>query len=104
MVRKLYTENEIVLCTYIARFGRDSFSEEKIILLEDRSINSVRMKVSNIAAMLSEEGYKYSPEVSCLSGVPPGEKGRRTNWNIVEKLLSLEEHELKERCNKIFEL
>ena len=80
MARKLYTTDEIVLCTHIARFGRGLFTEQKITDLENRSISSVKMKVQNIAAMLKEEGYKYNGDVSCLSGVTTGEQGRRTNW------------------------
>ena len=59
------------------------------------------MKVQNIAAMLREEGYEYSSEVSCLSGVPTGEKGRRTNWNIVANLTDIERGPLSERCKTI---
>jgi hypothetical protein len=101
MARKLFTENEIILCTYIARFGRGYFNEKRICRLEIRSESSVKMKVQNIASMLDEEDYPYSSEVSCLSGVTTGEQGRRTNWNIVKGLVESEQHELKEQCKSI---
>ena len=103
MARKLFTENEIVLCTYIARFGRGFFNEKRMSRLENRSESSIKMKVQNIAAMLKEEGYEHSPEVSCLSGVTTGEQGRRTNWDIVRTLVSLDKQELKEQCKNIFQ-
>jgi hypothetical protein len=59
------------------------------------------MKVQNIAAMLKEEGYKHSDEVSCLSGVPAGEQGRRTNWDIVETLANTDKDVLLKRCKTI---
>ena len=101
MARKLFTENEIILCTYIARFGRGYFNEKRICRIESRSESSVKMKVQNIASMLEEEDHPYSSEVSCLSGVTTGEKGRRTNWSIVKDLVELEKHELKEQCKNI---
>ena len=97
-----YTEAEITLCTYIARFGRRFIDEQQIrTLFGSRSVSSIRMKVSNIAHMLNEERFAYSPEVSPLSGKPPGEQGRRTNWEMVRTLVELTEPELKMRVTKI---
>ena len=104
MAKKLFTENEIILCTYIAKFGRGLFNEKRISRIEKRSEDSVKLKVQNIAAMLDEEGYKYSPEVSPLSGVTTGEKGRRTNWDTVKTVAGLNKEELKSRCKEIFQL
>jgi hypothetical protein len=81
-MRNPYTENEIIVCAYIARFGRNDFNEEDIVNLENRSLSSIRMKVQNIAAMLEEEGIKHSEEVSKLTGLPAGQKGRRTNSDL----------------------
>jgi hypothetical protein len=88
---ELYTEPEIILCTYIARFGRDTFDECDIHRWCLRSLGSIGTKVQNIAAMLSEEGYDYHPSVKPLSGLPRGQQGRRTNWDIVSKLVNLPE-------------
>ena len=79
MKRSRYSEDEIILCTYIARFGRDLIDEELIRSLFDRRpVGSVKMKVQNIARMLSEEGYRYSQEVSPWGG------GHRTDWQTVQ--------------------
>jgi hypothetical protein len=98
MSKKLFTEAEIILCTYIARFGRTLFNENRIASLEKRSIDSVKMKVANIAAVLKENGHAVAGEVSPLSGVTTGESGRSTNWELVEPLVFLEKQELKTRC------
>ena len=74
-----YSEPEIILCTYIARFGRDTFDECDIHKWCSRSLGSIKLKVRNIAAMLNEEGYDYDPSVKPLHGLPHGERGRRTN-------------------------
>lgn len=100
-MRKLFTEDEIVLCTYIARFGRGFFNEKRISRLENRSESSVKMKVQNIAAMLKEEGFQHSPDVSPLSGVTTGGDGRRTNWGIVESVAEVSKDGLKQRCRQI---
>ncbi|NOY48479.1 MAG: hypothetical protein GXO84_09880 [Chlorobi bacterium] len=101
MVRKLYTNEEIILCTYIARFGRGRFNEKKITRLHNRSEDSIKMKVQNIASMLAEEGFEYSNDVSKLTGVTTGENGRRTNWEQVSKLAVLSKEELKESCKEV---
>lgn len=103
-MKKLFTKQEIVLCTYIAKFGRGYFKEKKITCLENRSEDSVKMKVQNIAAMLKERGVPHSPDVSALSGVTTGEKGRRTNWDIVEPITETSKEEHKQMCKKIFDL
>ena len=72
--RNLFTENEIVLCTYIARFGRDKYDESNIHKYSSRSLDSIKMKVMNIASMLDEEGFPFSSSVAHLSGRPYGKK------------------------------
>ncbi|BBP44195.1 hypothetical protein [Thiosulfativibrio zosterae] len=101
-MRKLFTKEEIVLCTYIAKFGRGYFNEKQITLLENRSEASVKMKVKNIAAMLDEEGLPHSPDVSTLSGVPTGKEGRRTNWDIVGPIAKISKEEHNQICREIF--
>ena len=56
------------------------------------------MKVQNIAAMLDEEGFEYSNEVSILSGLPRGQSGRRTNWNIVKQYVTMPNSNHKNIC------
>ena len=98
MPRRLDTEGEIILCTFIARFGREKFNESDIASLEGRSVDSIRMKVQNIASMLSEEGYSHSQKVSALTGLPEGETGRRTNWSTVSRLVDLDQADLAAKC------
>ena len=101
MKGKSYTEEEIILCTYIALYGRRDFKEEDIVPIERRSLSSIKMKVQNICAMLKEEGKSFSKECSPLSGKPRGEKGRRTNWEWVEKYEKMSKADLLSRCKKI---
>ena len=103
-MRKLFTEQEIILCAYIAKFGRGYFNEKVVTRLENRSEASVKMKVQNIAAMLKEEGFQHSPDVSALSGVTTGEEGRRTNWDIVEQIAAISKEEHKQMCKEVFGL
>ncbi len=101
MPRNLYTEDEIILCTYLARYGRDEFSEIEIHEKYNRSLNSIKMKVQNIAAMLDEEEITRYSDVRGLSGVTTGESGRRTNWEWVRRLIPLSKKELFLRCESI---
>ena len=84
-----YTKEEIVLCTYNARFGYQEIDFEEIGKLQERSIASIKMKIQNIAWMLNEKGYDHHSSVPRLSGMPAGKKGRLTNWDIVELLIGL---------------
>ncbi len=104
MKRNLFTKDEITLCTYIARFGKREFDENDIQKLKERSISSIKMKVQNIASMLDEEGFETDDNVSKLTGKPPGEKGRKTNWDIVSKLAGLKKQDLLSLCQKIIEI
>ena len=101
MKKNFYTKDEIILCTYIARFGRAKFSEDDIHHLKERSVSSIKMKIQNIAAMLHENGYETDSNISKLTGKPSGEKGRMTNWDIVKTLVETKENELLELCEKI---
>lgn len=102
-VKNLYSENEIILCTYIARFGRNDFSEKDIVKIKNRSLDSIRMKVQNIAAMLNEAGVETSDQISKLTGLPAGQTGRKTNWSQVKQCLNLSHEEHKSKCINILE-
>lgn len=104
MKRNLFTKDEITLCTYIARFGKNEFDENDIHKLKSRSVSSIKMKVQNIASMLDEEGFKTNDNISKLTGKPPGQKGRRTNWDIVNNLTDLNKHEFLSMCQRIIEI
>lgn len=101
MPRNLYIEDEITLCTYLARFGHREYSEIDIHEKYGRSIDSIKMKVQNIASMLDEEEITRYSDVKGLSGVTTGESGRRTNWEWVKRLISLSKEELFSKCESI---
>jgi hypothetical protein len=101
MAKNYYTESEIVMCAYIALHGRALLNEKKIASLGKRSEDSIKMKVQNIAAMLDEKGIQRNPDVPALSGKPPGESGRETDWEIVGELVTLTKKELLAKCTAI---
>jgi hypothetical protein len=98
---KNYTEDEIIVCTYIARFGRDEFIENEVEIIQRRSLSSIKMKIQNIAAMIDEAGAETSDQVSKLSGLPTGQKGRKTNWDIVKQYVYMPKYEHRERCLQV---
>lgn len=102
MVRTPFTRDEIVLCAYAARFdGTDFGAVEAIHSIGSRSRDSIQLKVLNIAAMLDEEGVPRESAVNPLSGLPAGQQGRRTNWDIVSELLSLTREQHLAECRAI---
>lgn len=98
---KNYTKDEVVLCTYIARFGRAAFREHRIRQITNRPLESLKMKVQNIAFMLCENNYDYHPSISKLSGSPKGKKDRDTNWDIVKNYTTLEKEDFLEECRHL---
>ena len=82
-----YTQEEVVLCTYAARFdGQDIGGVDMIHRLRGRSSASVTLKIRNIAAMLDEEGIQRHNSVPPLPGRPAGQTGRRLrrDWGIAK--------------------
>ena len=96
-----YTNKDIILCTYIARYGTGLLTEAKVAKYGGRSTDSVKMKVHNIVAMLDEKGIERCPDIAPLSGKPPGQAGRETNWSQVRHLISLEKTDLWAECKNI---
>ncbi len=97
-----YTLNEVILCTYAAMYDQEEFGGiDTIHRLTNRSISSIKMKIQNIAAILDEENIPRNQRVSALSGKPPGEAGRRTNWDIVEPLTTVTRDSYQTLCSRI---
>lgn len=96
-----YTDEEIVLCTYIARYRTGLLTEARVARYGERSVGSVKMKVQNIVAMLDEKGIERCPGITPLTGKPTGETGRETNWSQVERLVTLEKNDLWAGCKNI---
>lgn len=99
--RNLYGKDEVTLCTYVALYGdEDTFGGSALNLnrLErycERTEASVRMKVGNISLMLDQNGYFPVAPYGKLGGK------RNTNWDIVYSLITLEQSELGDECNRI---
>ncbi|MFO0880404.1 MAG: HNH endonuclease [Gemmataceae bacterium] len=99
-----FTRDEVVLCAYAARFNGDDFGGvDAIHSLTSRSRDSIQLKILNIAAMLDEEGFPRESAVTPLSGLPVGQQGRRTNWDIVSGLVVLSLAEHLAECRRILE-
>ena len=104
MAGAAFTRDEVVLCAYAARFNGDDFGGvDAIHSLTGRSRDSIQLKVLNIAAMLDEEGVARESTVNPLSGLPPGQQGRRTNWDIVSGLVGLSRAEHLAECRQVLE-
>ncbi len=101
MSRNIYTEDEIILCAYIALYEGALLSEKKISNIGNRSEGSVKMKVQNIAAMLDDKNVSRNPSVSALAGLPSGESGRETDWLVVESLVNIGKKEHWVQCKNI---
>ena len=92
-----YTCTETILCTYVARFGRDQFDEQKISEIHGRSISSVRMKVRNIAALLKHKGHEAWDGVAPLTGTGAGLSPRLTDWSVIREYADMEQAEFRDR-------
>ncbi|WP_233896969.1 hypothetical protein [Tenacibaculum piscium] len=101
MTKNLYIKDEVVLCTYIARYGKKEIDEIDIQKITNRSVASIKMKIQNITSMLDEEGFDTSPNISKLTGKPQGLKGRKTNWDIVSNLTKLTKNDFLVKCENI---
>ncbi len=98
--RRRYTNDEITLCAYIARFGREEFNETDIQPISDRTLESVRRKVENIACMLDKDGFKTSEKVK-KTPVSPTRTNLRSKRGIVQMLAVAKQEEFLEACKEI---
>jgi hypothetical protein len=101
MARSTYTHSEVLLCAYAARFDGNAFGGVNAIRsLSGRSAASIVLKIQNIAAMLDEQGIPRSSDVPALTGLPAGQRGRRTNWDVVSRLVELPQHVHLDLCRQ----
>ena len=99
MPRNRNTPQELTLCTYAALYDASDFGGiPEIFSLGFRSLDSIKMKVQNIAAMFDEEGIERGNSVKGLSGKPHGEIGRRTDWEFVSKYLQISKSDHLAEC------
>lgn len=102
MRKNYYTENEVVLCTYAARYDVSDFGGARAIdSLTGRGLSSINSKIRNIAATLDMKAISRFNSVSPLTGRTTGESARATNWNIIEPLTHLSKQSLMQRCSAI---
>jgi hypothetical protein len=102
--RRKYTEDEIALCMYAALHDRDQIGGiDSIRALEKRSRASIKMKIQNIVAMCDEEGFARSAKESALTGLPQGEKGRRTNWKELVRYSKMPRQDHLQLCKLIID-
>lgn len=100
--RNSFTREEIVLCIYAARFDVDDIGGiESIHSLRFRSRASIRMKVKNIVAMCDEEGISRNIQNRGLTGLPAGEVGRRTDWDLLAEYAEKTRDELLQECQRL---
>lgn len=103
MKRNLFTEEEIVLCTYAAMYDANDFGgTNEICKVRLRKKSSIDMKIRNIATMLDEKGIsRRNTKISQLTGLPSGEKGRTTNWDVVKTLYPMKKDDFLNKCKII---
>jgi predicted HNH restriction endonuclease len=102
MAGSLFTRDEVILCAYAARYNGDDFGGiEAIHSLTFRGQVSIMAKIRNIAAMLDEQGVARENTLPRLRGLPRGQQGRRTNWDIVSELLTLSREQHLAECRSI---
>ena len=88
--RNAFTRGELVLCIYAALYDIDDFGGlNEIHSLHSRSVASIRMKIQNLVAMCDEAGVARHNSEHSLTGLPHGQKGRRTNWDLVSHYSSI---------------
>ena len=97
----IYTNEEVVLCAFIALYDKGLLNTRKITSLTGRSETSIKLKVQNIAAMLDYKGIARNQSVAALTGQVRGEIGRETDWGVVEPLLQIGKDAHWKRCKEI---
>lgn len=94
-----FNEDEIACCTYAAGYGSEDIGGlENIVKITGRELGSIKMKVNNIVSMLDEIGFSRSSPYSPLTGLPTGERGRRTNFEWVKIFITMSQSELLDYC------
>ena len=99
-IRRRYSSKEIVLCTYIARFGRADFDETDINKLTGRTVDSLKRKIRNIAFMLDKDGFATSDEVA-KAPVSATRTNLRSKRGVVQMYAVVKQEEFLATCNEL---
>jgi predicted HNH restriction endonuclease len=102
--RKAFTHDELVLCVYAALYDINDFGGlDQIHRLQSRSVASIRMKIQNIVAMCDEAGVPRHNSENPLTGLPHGQAGRRTNWDMVSHYSGVSREQHLHECKLIIQ-
>jgi len=96
-MRLPFTENELILCTYIALYGKGLLIEKKIAKYGHRPEDAVKRKIKNIAAILHEKGIPRCHNITPSTG----SVNRKTDWPIIKDVLFIEKTHLLHKCKEI---
>ena len=100
--RSPFTREELVLCIYAAIYDiADIGGLDAIHMMKSRSRSSIRMKIQNLVSMCDEQGVPRFSDEHPLTGLPAGETGRRTNWDLVSEYSRVSRSEHLQECNRI---
>lgn len=100
--RRAFTRDELVLCIYAARYGLSEIGGiDAIHSVHSRSRASIRMKIQNIVAMCDENGIRRDSSQNPLTGLPAGETGRRTNWDLLARYAAIPRNQHFGECLSI---
>lgn len=102
--RNAFTREELVLCIYAAFYDIADFGGlDQIHALHSRSVASIRMKIQNLVAMCDEFGVTRHNSEHPLTGLPHGQTGRRTNWDLVSQYSGVSREDHLQECRQIIQ-
>ena len=102
--RNAFTHDELVLCIYAALYDIADFGGlEQIHGIQSRSVASIRMKIQNLVAMCDEAGVTRQNSEHPLTGLPQGQTGRRTNWDVVSHYSGVSREDHLQQCLRIIQ-
>jgi predicted HNH restriction endonuclease len=102
--RTAFTQDELVLCVYAALYDLNDFGGLNLIhSLRSRSLASIRMKIQNLVAMCDEAGISRQNSENPLTGLPQGQTGRRTNWDVVSHYSAVSRADHLQQCLRIIQ-
>jgi hypothetical protein len=98
-----FTEDETVACAYAALYDAEDFGGYQLITkLTGRPVSSILAKIRNIAGTLDRFGVSRNMTWQPLTGTPPGQPARKTDWaDIIEPWTRQSRESMLARCRTI---